>query len=856
MQNGPNRWVINNSYNGLGVYQNTFPQDSTFAGTIDLAPFSKYLHISDFYSSATNANFNPDSASDNFAVFSQGVCTWGFINVAFSFYYLCEGSPLGHAEVYYRKNGGAWNQIGLPQYDNSYKWQKIEISNPDFSNATYLEFGFRWFNNSGISLNKVGMAIDDVRLAGDFDIFNITNSTLTDSVCSGSSITVNVDISDTLCVGTFQLFLSDDSGSFADSTSMGVFNIYFPGMGPSLSINIPTTIPDGACYKFRVDKISPPAVIGTPGDCFAIINCPATITTNPVSVTFDTNAVCIGSNIEVSFYSNGTFSSNVYKIELSDSNGVFPTSPPYNILGSLASDNQFILPYGVISGQISAVPNGCNYYIRVTASSPLTYGTTFGPFCIRACDINFNNGNDLRLCLTPNTSPVDTTVLVDINFWDSTTTYLPGNKFSIELRSYNIYPFSSWNFINLDSLGFVYSTTDSSIQLTVPPLSQLVSMGINPGKYYARVVASNPSNPDHAFSNVIFLVIGAPKDIPPVVTPALYPDTVPIDSICTGELVHFYLHPPHPNQKSIYHWNSPMISPSFIDVNGNTGGSLLLNFGTGFAGPFSIYVKESNFGCLAQDSTLVNLEIMGPPGFMGGISTYHVCLGDSVNMYIFTTGFVDSIQWKKGSVPLTDGLNFSGTNTSTLVIDSVTFVDGGNYFCEISGPCGTNSKSLNLLIHSPPDSSVSIFGDSLVANYSATGTSYQWVFCNTMIHVAGANNRTFVPPVPDDYAVIVTKVCQSISECQYAGWFRPEALEENLNIYPNPGKNKVTVEWTMDGIVKLEIFNILGARMESLIINGDSKLVTLNVSQLPSGLYVLKLFNGKDEHFKQFVIED
>ena len=45
---GPNRWIINNSYDGLGVYPNTPREDSTYGGTIYGAPYSKYLHIYDW----------------------------------------------------------------------------------------------------------------------------------------------------------------------------------------------------------------------------------------------------------------------------------------------------------------------------------------------------------------------------------------------------------------------------------------------------------------------------------------------------------------------------------------------------------------------------------------------------------------------------------------------------------------------------------------------------------------------------------------------------------------------------------------------------------------------------------------
>src|SRR5687767_5381581 len=46
---GPNQWIINNEFDGLGTYPNITNQDSiasgSILGTITNAPFSTYLHI-------------------------------------------------------------------------------------------------------------------------------------------------------------------------------------------------------------------------------------------------------------------------------------------------------------------------------------------------------------------------------------------------------------------------------------------------------------------------------------------------------------------------------------------------------------------------------------------------------------------------------------------------------------------------------------------------------------------------------------------------------------------------------------------------------------------------------------------
>jgi hypothetical protein len=75
---GPNSWVINNSFVGNGTYPTTPDETQTVSGTIAGAPFSPYLHIRDIGTAGiSNANYNPASASDNFAQIGEDMCTVG-----------------------------------------------------------------------------------------------------------------------------------------------------------------------------------------------------------------------------------------------------------------------------------------------------------------------------------------------------------------------------------------------------------------------------------------------------------------------------------------------------------------------------------------------------------------------------------------------------------------------------------------------------------------------------------------------------------------------------------------------------------------------------------------------------------
>src|SRR5688572_8558767 len=93
---GANQWTMNNQYAGDATYPTTVDQNSTYLGTINGAPYSRYLHILDsayaMSGGVRNCNYDPSSASDRFAIVdSHGVCTMGYDTVWFSFFYTCMG---------------------------------------------------------------------------------------------------------------------------------------------------------------------------------------------------------------------------------------------------------------------------------------------------------------------------------------------------------------------------------------------------------------------------------------------------------------------------------------------------------------------------------------------------------------------------------------------------------------------------------------------------------------------------------------------------------------------------------------------------------------------------------------------
>ncbi|HZF99987.1 MAG TPA: gliding motility-associated C-terminal domain-containing protein [Chitinophagales bacterium] len=761
---GSNTWTVNSEYNGNGVYPNTTPQTSTSSGTIAGAPNSPYLHIYDnATATATNCNYDNNTASDNFAQMTGGFCTVGLTDIKFTFFYLAEGNAADYGRVYYSiDGGGSWIQCGSAQYNNTTLWTYQVITDPAFENQPDIRFGFRWTNATG-STQAMSFGVDDIIAVGTYDDTNPVQLTITDvqpnPVCEGGYVTISYNLSYPLCDGTYEIQLSNSAGGFSPGTNLGVFTIFTGQTTGAVTVQMPSTL--GPCFKIRINRVSPPpAFFGEASVCIEIIDCPNTITTLQPAVTLGPDTLCNESVIDVPFYSTGAFNnSNQYIAQLSDASGSF-ASP--TVLGALPSSATFdpLLgsPPGSVSGLVPGVPPGCNYYIRVISTSPAVTPSPpeyFGPFCIRECDVTTNNMQDIQVCITP-TDGVDTTITFEIDSWNNGVTYGPGNEFQVQVLNSQFY-----TVINTGGLGTVTSTTGTSLTLSIPNLPDLVALLGAPGygMYYLRIVPTNASSPSDTLGTLVRLIIGTINP-PGVVTPD--------DSIlCAGGIVSLFLNPY--NYDSQYEWFSPSLSsgqPFFWSYN-----PLMVQFNASTPpGTHWFTVREQNFGCWSPWSDTVNVHIIGTPN-VNIQSTTPVCVGDSVHFWV---PFLHATyyEWEVTSGTIVEFAN----NEITVIFDSA-----GTYTVSVFAlnECGSNSGShvTNVL----PRPEVIATDPPAVCNGSAValastgngGTIFGWLLNGDVISNTNAANV-----VADSTAEYVAFI-ESPAGCK-------DYDTVAVDVYPNP----------------------------------------------------------------------
>ncbi|CAN5261459.1 hypothetical protein BH09BAC1_BH09BAC1_14050 [soil metagenome] len=679
---GPNQWIINNQYSGAPSYPNTISQDSTNFGTIFRAPNSRYLHIHNSASGITNANFNAATASDRFTHLNNGFCTLAMTDVKVVFFYIAEAdsinaSPDAYGELYYSINNGAWVSTGT-QYRSQHRWKYEQVSNPAFNNVANLRLGFRWVNGTSAAGGTSSFGIDDIQVVGTYDDVNnpVTITAVSVSpnpICQLNNLIIQYRLSTLMCDGTYRIQLSNAAGNFNTPTDLGVFNVNSSSTTGAIAANIPGTIPPGACYKIRINRVSPaPPITGTASICFTIQNCPNTITTLSAVVTTDPDTVCSRSVIDVKFYSTGVFSaSNTYIAELSDSSGSFANP---QLLGSLPSgktyDPSLGSPPGNVSGLIPATPAGCHYYIRVRSTNPGAQGNVYGPFCIKLCDMETNDTHDMNFCITE-TAGVDTFIRVDINYWDSVARYGNGNLFQLELLN-----MMNLGLVNRGALAAEFDTVSRVMRLRIPGLNVLNSLGIAPGSYYARIISDSSSVSTNQNGTIIRIKIGAPSSTPPTI---IGPDTV----ICNVGVLGFVISPYNP--ESEYEWASNGIN------NGNAfiwpGNTLLVDWTGAAVNNYTFYVREINYGCYGPYSAPYKLDVISTPtGSISGPKV--VCLGDTA---VFKVPFLKATyyEWTASFGRIVDTSN----NEIFVVFDSIGTATLTNFALN---DCGGNTVSYSI----------------------------------------------------------------------------------------------------------------------------------------------------------------
>jgi len=136
-----------------------------------------------------------------------------------------------------------------------------------------------------------------------------------------------------------------------------------------------------------------------------------------------------------------------------------------------------------------------------------------------------------------------------------------------------------------------------------------------------------------------------------------------------------------------------------INVSGATSATLTINAAT-VSDTSSQYNVIVSGICTPKDTSInFSLAVNTAPTITLQPSSVAVCVGSSASFTVVAIGTGLTYQWRKGSIPLSNGVNVSGVTSATLTINAVTLSDtSSQYNAIVSGTCIPKDTSINVTL--------------------------------------------------------------------------------------------------------------------------------------------------------------
>ncbi|WP_421897767.1 T9SS type A sorting domain-containing protein [Marinoscillum sp.] len=270
----------------------------------------------------------------------------------------------------------------------------------------------------------------------------------------------------------------------------------------------------------------------------------------------------------------------------------------------------------------------------------------------------------------------------------------------------------------------------------------------------------------------------------------------------------------------------------------------------------------------------IGIEVFDEP-FEG-----EICLGSQVALTASTSNDVVSWQW-------TGPDSYEAEGEYVVISDSLMANQGGEYqvtYVDTNGCSAQSSVIVKASESSVPNGSVLVEADGnllhpnenvfcegqrliLEAHPENTSYSYLWSGPNGFRKsgrrttlTADAEERlsgTYFLKIEDGacYMTISEEIIiSSASTCEGTILMENHAIPE-LTLYPNPSLEHLMIR-SLNGISSVQILELSGKMIEMREIAQSGKTIHLRVSDLPAGVYVLRVTNvNGDVHIRQFVKE-
>ncbi len=266
-------------------------------------------------------------------------------------------------------------------------------------------------------------------------------------------------------------------------------------------------------------------------------------------------------------------------------------------------------------------------------------------------------------------------------------------------------------------------------------------------------------------------------------------------------------------------------------------------------GNYTVTVQDGN-GCSATSAaTSVNVS-NAPLPTVSVTGNTTLCQGESV---VLTSSAADSYSWSNGATTQSITVTTAGTyNVTTTNSNACNGVGLSANTAVVVNPTPTAAGAI-----------VSTNGFTVVfSNTSSGATSYTWNFgdlssssATAPTHVYTANGNYTVTLIASngtcsDTTTILVSIAVGIDEIQNVA---------EVKMYPNPVNEIATVAITLaeNAQVTLDIFDITGKLVNTVYneeMNAGQNNVSINVTELPAGLYFTTIRSGKYNKTMKMVV--
>ena len=226
------------------------------------------------------------------------------------------------------------------------------------------------------------------------------------------------------------------------------------------------------------------------------------------------------------------------------------------------------------------------------------------------------------------------------------------------------------------------------------------------------------------------------------------------------------------------------------------------------------------------------------------------CQGDNVILTATHSG--TSLQWKR------NGVNIPGATGTTYIVTIKGF-----YSCVTTSPCGTaTSDIINVIVNKIPNASITAGGPTtfceggnvILSVTPVAGSTYQWFKGGA---IAGATGTNYVATTAGNYKCRVTKTATGCFKNSNVISVSVPCREDNytgnntFTLYPNPAFDNITLETIYNTEKTIYLINALGQILQT--INTTENSITINLTNIPSGVYFIKLEDGINSVKQKFV---